>query len=260
MRRIETFSVAVIVAFLALLVPARGQEKETSQKSATGEPVRKVIQLKYADPQKTVNLLNDFGAMFRWDREMKALMVVGHPSQVEAVEEALKKLDVPPPPTKDFDITAYFLLATEQPVQTTVPSELHEVVDQLRRVLKYHDFRLLNTAIIRTRDGTGASVSGVASASGGEGQKADFSFSFNRADITSDGKVPTIRINGLDFVMAQPVEPKEGRGPDLVPRTNLAKIHTDIDVPEGQKVVVGKTTFDSPDNALVLVLTAKVLD
>ncbi len=249
-----------MVAFLALLVPARGQEKEASQKTAADELVRKVIQLKHADAQEMVNLLSEFGARFRWDRQMKALTVVGYPPQVEAVEEALKKLDVPPPPTKDFDITAYFLLATEQPVQTPIPSELHEVVDQLRRVLRYQHFRLLNTAIIRTRDGNGASVSGVASASSGEGQKADFTFSFNRADITSDGKVPTIRINGLDFVMAQPVEPKEGRGPDLVPRTNLAKIHTDIDVAEGQKVVVGKTTFDSPDNALVLVLTAKVLD
>jgi hypothetical protein len=39
-----------------------------------------------------------------------------------------------------------------------------------------------------------------------------------------------------------------------------AVIHTDIDLNEGQKVVVGKTSFASPNNALILVLAAKVVD
>jgi hypothetical protein len=260
MRRVEAFSVAVIVVFLALPVPGRGQEKEASEKTATAQNVRKVIQLKYADPENTISLLLYFGAQLRADRRLKILTVVGTPSQVEAVEEALTKLDVPPPPTKDSEITAYLLLATRQAVQTTLPGELDEVVEQLRRVLKYQHFGLLSTTLVRARDGDGASVSGVASPSGGEGQKADFRFGFSRAEITVDGKLRSIRLNGLDFVMERPGEAKEGQASSLLPRTTSAKIHTDIDVPEGQKVVVGKTSFESPDDALVLVLTAKVLD
>jgi hypothetical protein len=37
-------------------------------------------------------------------------------------------------------------------------------------------------------------------------------------------------------------------------------VHTDIDVREGQKVVVGKANIDNADNALILVLTAKVIE
>jgi hypothetical protein len=40
----------------------------------------------------------------------------------------------------------------------------------------------------------------------------------------------------------------------------LAAIRTNIDVPVGEKVVVGKTTFIDSGNALVLVLTAKVMN
>jgi hypothetical protein len=260
MRRIEAFSVAVIVVFLALPVPGRGQGKEAPEKTAAAQKIHKVIQLKYADPDNILNLLFYFGAELREDRRMKILTVVGLPAQVEAIEEALRKLDVPPPPTKDAEITAYLLLATRQAVQTTLPSELDEVVEQLRRVLKYQHFGLLNTTLLRARDGDGASVSGVASASGGEGQKADFHFGFTRAEITADGKPRSIRLNGFDFVMERPGEAKEGQTTSLLPRTTSAKIHTDIDVPEGQRVVVGKTSFESPDDALVLVLTAKVLD
>ncbi|HVN83075.1 MAG TPA: hypothetical protein VMW38_29095 [Terriglobia bacterium] len=37
-------------------------------------------------------------------------------------------------------------------------------------------------------------------------------------------------------------------------------INTDLDVREGQKVVVGKATVDNSNNALFLVLTARVVD
>ena len=42
--------------------------------------------------------------------------------------------------------------------------------------------------------------------------------------------------------------------------TPIAGITTDIDVREGQKVVVGKANIDNSDNALILILTAKVVD
>jgi len=41
---------------------------------------------------------------------------------------------------------------------------------------------------------------------------------------------------------------------------NLAGISTSVDIPVGQKVVVGKTAYGASDAALVLVLTAKVMD
>jgi hypothetical protein len=43
-------------------------------------------------------------------------------------------------------------------------------------------------------------------------------------------------------------------------RTLAADIVTSLDVPVGQNVVVGKTSWGSPDNAIILVMTAKIMD
>jgi hypothetical protein len=265
MRRAEAIFLAVIVAFLALAIPARSQEKEPAEKTPTQEQapsgkaareeqVRKVIQLKYGNAGRIADLLNLFGASLRWDHQMKVLTVVGPASAVAAVEEAIKKLDVPPPLVKDVDLTAYFVLATRQPMQVAdLPAELDEVITQLKRVLNYKSFQLLNTAFLRARDGEGASVSGVARVDTAE---VDFRLHFERADIIPEGKVRTVKISGLDFVAERPA----GNVTALVPKTTSAGIHTSIDIAEGQKVVVGRTTLDFPDNALILVLTAKVID
>ena len=268
MRRVEAIFLAVIVTFLALIIPVRGQEKEPADKSATQEQapsgkaakeeqVRRVIQLKYADPAPVDHLLTLFGASLRWDRPSKVLTVVGPASAVAAVEEAVKKLDVPPPPTKDVDLTAYFVLATRQPMQVAdLPKELDEVITQLKRVLNYQSFQLLNTAFLRTQEAEMAKVSGVARVGS---EPVQFHLGFNRADIIPEGKTRTVRISALDFVAEQPAD-HTANTPPLVAKTTSANIHTNIDIAEGQKVVVGKTALDFPDNALILVLTAKVID
>lgn len=256
MRRNKTFFLALIVAFLSLAIPTKGQEKEASQKTAPEAQFRsKVIPLKYVDPNRVVHLLGPLGAAMVADDKMKVITVTGNASTVDVVEEAIKKLDVPPPPARSLDITAYFLLGTRQSVEgANVPKELDEVINQLKHVLSYQGFRLLDSALIRTMDGESASVSGVANS---EGEKADFHFGFNHVQIIQDGKATTIRFRDLNFAMERPVVTKDLVTPQ--PKTS-AQIRTDIDLPEGLKVVVGKTSFYTPDNALVLVLTAKVVN
>ena len=264
MRRVEAIFLAVLLAFLALTIPARSQEKEPAEKTSTQEQapsgkaqkeerVLKVIQLKYADPYHVADLLSLFGASLKSDRQAKVLTVVGPPSAVAAVEEAVKKLDVPPPPEKDIDLTAYFVLASHQPVQAAdLPPELDEVVAQLKRVLNYKSFQLLNTAFLRARDGERANVSGVATVGT---EAVHFRLGFRSADITLEGKVRTVRISDLGFDADHPANATA-----LEAKTTSAGIHTNIDIAEGQKVVVGRTTLDFADNALILVLTAKVID
>ena len=264
MRRVEAILWTFIVAFLALTMPAWSQEKEPAEKTSTqeqapsgkaekAERVIKVIQLKYANADRIGDLLSIFGGSLKWDRQTKVLTVVGPPATVAALEEAIKKLDVPPPPVKDIDLTAYFVLATRQPMQAgDLPLELDEVVAQLKGVLNYKSFQLLNTAFIRAQDGGGAGVSGVATIGS---DAVNFRLNFRSADITLEGKVRTVRIRNLSFEAEH-----SPNATALVAKTTSAGIHTDIDIVEGQKVVVGRTALGFPDNALILVLTAKVID
>jgi len=266
MRRIHGIFLTVSFAFLALTIPAWSQEKEPAEKTSTqeqaqsGKPsggdVLKVIQLKYADPAHIADLLKFLGAGLRWDRQTKVLTVAGPPSDIAAVEEAVKKLDVPPPPVRDIDLTAYFVLATRQPMQAAeIPTELDEAITQLKRVLNYKSFQLLDTAFLRTRDGEEATVSGVARVGN---DPVAFRLGFNHADIALEGKARTVRISGLNFHAERPATAATALVP--APKPPSAGIYTDIDIAEGQKVVVGRTALDFPDNALILVLTAKVID
>ena len=75
-------------------------------------------------------------------------------------------------------------------------------------------------------------------------------FNMRSATVVSDSKERSIRIDELDLRLNFTL--KDGN--------SNALIHTSIDIHEGQKVVVGKANIDNADNALILVLTAKVIE
>ena len=258
MHKTGAITLVVFAAFLASVTPTGAQENETTPKAEKDSAVRRVIQLKYADPVQINSLLSSWGGSIRPDRGLKVLTVIGSSGQVEAIEEAVKKLDVPPPPTKNVELTAYFLLATRETSQGTVlPSSLNEVVTELKKVLNYQNFTLLNTAVLRAQDGHGADVNGAAA---GAPSPAEFALQFPEINVVGAAEAPTVHIHNMSFEIWNVIETQASRLEGAaMRRTNLASIKSNIDIPVGQKVVVGKTSFQTPENALVLVLTAKVL-
>jgi hypothetical protein len=105
-------------------------------------------------------------------------------------------------------------------------------------------------------------------------RQAPYSFSFRRATIREGEKgglsaaalvsERQIRLDDLDLGVDVPHAmnvfggaPQDGNNPFEYKRVGLK---TDIDVREGQKVVVGKATLDATGQALVLVVTAKVIE
>ena len=79
-----------------------------------------------------------------------------------------------------------------------------------------------------------------------------------RVRVSPGEKGDIIRFDNMRFQVASP---------DIV-RTNVTKkpefttagVNADIDVREGQKVVVGKSNFDGADGTFFLIVTAKVVD
>jgi hypothetical protein len=70
-------------------------------------------------------------------------------------------------------------------------------------------------------------------------------------------------MNGFGFSLVAPhhYERADQQGNSVTGSSNLrTSIATDIDIREGQKVVVGKTSMDGSDNHLILVVTAEVVD
>ena len=107
---------------------------------------------------------------------------------------------------------------------------------------------MLDTLTLRTRAGSSADTTGVLSAPG-SGAPRLTQFSIRSATVSDDG---TIRINRMHAGLRIPIS---NRGKVEYMNTGIDQ---DVDVKEGQKIVVGRASLEGPEKALFLILTAKV--
>jgi hypothetical protein len=215
--------------------------------------VSKLIQLKYISPDSTMPIVTTFGkggVASSLDHRAKYVTVSGPAELIQSIEDAIRKIDVAPPPTKNIESTFHILLAGQS---GEVPKELDGVVQQLRTVFGLKSFRLLETAVIRGRDG--AETSGAMPSPTKQDTPARYYISYGRAQVSGDEKTPRVRFDALRFSAFIQYTTNDGKAFD-----REATLKTDLDVGAGQKVVVGKTNVDAASQAIFLVVTAKVVD
>jgi len=242
----------VLFSLLATAPILRADEKKKMDEAAPAAdesqrwPV-KLFQVKYADVYQLANLFRAFGAVVQPEGGLKVISVRAPKEVLAAIEESLQRLDIPQAPAKNVQLEAYLLTASSQGPSANMPGDLEPVIKQLKSVFNYQGFRLLGTLSWRGRDGTGGVVSGLLpSISSDSGKSTSYTLKIGKVGIASEDKQPSIRMNDLML--------------ELKGAPQYAVMSTSIDAKEGQKVVVGKANIDNADNALVLVLTAKVID
>ena len=231
-------------AFLATLaatalVPAYPQEK------APGSAEIKIVELKYADPRSIENMLSVFGCCTRINEATRTISLRFPPDQMKAVEEAIRRFDVPSAAPKDIDLTAWFLVASEKPEASgaPVPPELEPVVKQVRAVFALKNFSLLDTLLIRAGSGQGGEATGQIGALRSQ-------FLIRRWALREN----VVSIDELRAGLRVPTSVGGKVSYDFT-GINLNR----IDVPVGQRVVIGRSSMEGPGKALLVVLTAKVL-
>jgi len=220
------------------------------------ERTTKLVILKYADPDRLAGVISQFGAQVITNGQMKAMTLSGLPSQIAAAEAALARLDVAP---KTVELVVHFVVGSDQANLTgsTVPADVRDVITQLKNTFTFKEYRMLDTLTLRTRAGSSAETTGIL----GSGSNPRLStFSVRNVTVGEDGT--TIRIDRMHAGLRIPIgnrttETKTG------PRTAVEYMNTgidqDVDVKEGQKVVVGRSSLEGPSTALFLILTARVL-
>ena len=119
---------------------------------------------------------------------------------------------------------------------------------------------MLDALTLRTRAGSSAETSGILNASNPPRMSV---FSIRNTTVSEDGT--TIRIDRMHAGLRIPsthygtVDAKTGvKYQGSVEYINSG-IDQDVDVKEGQKVVVGRSSLEGPQQALFLVLTAHVI-
>ena len=252
---------------LALLAPLGAQEAKKDEKPAQ-PAVRvstKIIEVKYQNVARLVDLLSPLvGGILRPSAEFKAITVTSDAQGVAAIEEAIKRFDVPP---KNVELTVHLLSALAQAERDTVPKELEAVTKQLRALFAYQGYRLTETMILRSREGQRAEATGLGTPSPGMPMGPMYSVSYNSIGVTPDSKGNLIKLDNLRLSARVPFYPNAGSfhpnaGSGLNDKSFQymdTGLTSNIDIHEGQKIVVGKTGMGGSD-ALILVVTAKVVD
>ncbi len=186
------------------------------------------------------------------------LVLSGYKDAVAAFEEIVKQLDVPPVVKKDVETTVYLIIASAQSASAIPLSpDLDPAVKQLKNIFNYKSFRLLESFVLRSRDGENGQTNGFLPPLENlpPGNKISYQFQYNEVSIDGSDNARVAHFHHLSLSIRVPIAVPTGT-------TNEdARIATDVDVPEGKKVVIGKTSaLEGADGALILVISAKVVD
>ena len=234
-----------VLAAALLALPSRAEE-----------PIHKLIELKYANVHLIRPLLEGYSAHINVGASDRVFTVVGAKEVVAEIEEMIKKLDVP---EHDIELTVYMLLAgTQADGAAPLAPDLDPVIKQLKGVFSYRAYRLLDSFVLRVREGHTADSNGFLSPLAGNmpgGAKTTYGFSLHTLGTSVLDKNRVVALYGFNFKLRVPYA--SGGSVNYSEST----IHTDLSVKEGQKVVVGKSSLvDGSDGALILVVSAKIVD
>ncbi|MBD0370432.1 MAG: hypothetical protein ICV60_06320 [Pyrinomonadaceae bacterium] len=266
----KQIKLAVIVLCLAMSAAATtALAQQPTPQPQTGPEARaglknRVFEIKYRDPDSLLSVLkllgSGMGAM-SVSNEYNTITVRDFPENIATIDEAIRRLDTPLPPTPGLEFRVHILIATNAPgagAANQYPAEVSDVVKQLQTTLSYKNYSLMTSAVLRTKEGAqGISNKGVADfrlTTEGAARNSPIFYDYAARIIKLDGSAPNtaIQIGLFNFSMRIPVETSTGN-------INYERVgfETPVNMREGEKVVVGTTTMQ--DKGLIVVISAKII-
>jgi hypothetical protein len=254
--------------------PARAERGERSQKSEDRADERrqepkpqeareerpapgmraKVFGAKHQNAADLVNALRPLssgatGAMFQASEQLNTVTVRDFPENLAAIEQALKRLDVPTPPQPDVEVRIRVLLASPLPGPGQYPSELESVVKQLNATLQYKSYHLVATVTQRVRAGSGSNGKGqvvLGPPATDENTNARFHFNIEKLSLPQTGTAagPLFAVKKLKLSLESGA-------------LGEAEVSTGLTLREDEKVVVG--TGSLKNRAMIVVVSARLL-
>ncbi len=263
-------AVAIIAAFS--LVPLAFAQQPATTPTPAAQPTAargsdyvdftgfkgKVFDVKYRDPRSLQTALQALGSGFKgsgiyYSDEFKTLTVRDFPENIAAIEEALKRLDTPQPTQPDIELRMNILIASNvEGVANQYPADLGDVVKQLQATLNYKNYSNLATVVQRARAGSrNVGMNGTAEVAAnllgtGDARTAPYEYRTQSMALATDSSGGyLVQLSDTEFHF-------RGNSP-----IGQADIRTDLNLRNGEKVVVGTATLGN--KGLILVLSARVI-
>jgi hypothetical protein len=200
--------------------------------------VQKVFVLKHVHVNDLSRLLSVFPAEISgMERDTtRVLSVSASPAVVAAIEETIKRLDVPPPPLKSVEITAYVLECSTSGDAGSLPQDLQGVLVQLRKTFNYSGCVLARTFFARGSDDSRFATE--------FNERAAGTYQLMGRVEVDPSVPPIVRLRGIDLANFSGAQ--------------RSRLNGDVEVRDGQKVVLGRLGTTESGKDQIVVLTAKV--
>jgi len=273
---IQTARLALLVLLLAapapMLAQSAGEPKKEGQVEAAKSALKvKIFDIKYRDPEMLVAAVSALGSgdpnsKLNWSKSLKTITARDYPENLAAIEEALKRLDVPEPKSTapvpaSIEFQVHLIAAGNTAAEkSSFPTALEPVIKQLQGTLKYSHYRLITTLLSRGNESANVQGSGVTDPLFPVARdlgKAYYNYRLNGVRLASDaaGK-EIIQIQTFSFNVSTPVLTK-GSGATAEYQYRDNGIQTSLNLREGEMAVVGTANLGSSDEAMIVVVSAR---
>jgi|GEM_PF-2655406 len=254
------FPFALALALFILPQSARTQDESEKQPmpsdaSQAKQPLaRRVVHVEHQSVERLGGLARSW-VQARYDKALGVIVLTGRQQAVQEAEAMIRSLDRPgtresAQKLDNVELTIHLVGAVGNDGEDFAESFLDPVIGQLRSRFSHRGYRLLDSLMLRGREGRQQVRGALPDTIDGEGSRVNYDV---RADIGAIGEHAGRRVR------IEPFSLKLYRVGDGV--QDLAEFETRIDIPTEKLVVVGKTgTDDSLMEGLFVVLSARIVE
>jgi hypothetical protein len=248
-RKMKKGTIALVMLAFALSItgPAFAEDPAGAaaqdQKAETKNLRQEIVKLKYVRAQDIQTVLYTYVSRdghIQFNPNMPTVLAVSDtPENVEKILAAIRELDVKP---ADILYSVQLVLGSEADAETDAELQNDPVIKELRKLLRYKGYTLLDATLVRVISRERASVV--------LGPKAEFEFAL-QPDVAGDAKAPVIKTEVRLRKIAWP-------GSEKPVATTL--IESTLNIKSGDRTVVGVSKLDGGDKGLILIISGKIVD
>ena len=271
--KINKISYLILATLFFLSIPgfafAQTAAGQNSVEKVVQEPPKfkvKLFEVKHRNPESLRNALRALGSgvggsEIEANTTLRTLTVRDYPENISAIEEGLKRLDVPEqsPTPLEFQIHLISASMTASEPKTQVAKNLEPVITQLKASLKFTNYRYISSTLSRANDGGNVDSSGITGSLfplpvGAVGNPSFYNYSIRSIKLRQDSQgKETIQIDGFKFSISLPITLNN---PAQVQYRDIG-INTPLTMREGEMAVVGTANISGADEAIIVVVSVQ---
>ena len=274
-------SQSLITSFVILILPLAGLARQQTPVSRPKPPAAapttevaglrgRVMEIRHREAVDLLPVLRPLlsgvkGSVIEASRELQTISIRDFPENIATIEEAIRRLDVPPTPRPvdpDIELTMHILIASDDgSYSENFPPSLRPVVSQLKNTLDYSRYKLLTPIVQRTRvnqsnstlyQGSSSAnywISGPYNTSTVHHQLL-YQYGYQEISLEAAGSGPaSVLIRNFRFEL-------DGKTDKPGAALGNVRIASNLSLRDGESLVVGSASLR--DRAVIIVLSLRV--